>query len=234
MLLVGSWLEGRPAITRYLGTILVFSIVLVAAHPAFILIPIVGIILKIAAHTLGRVNLDYSFDAEKQDEHTRRIDAWELLAEGKKEWQVLSEQYNSNRKANAGAGRNINRVECKIHKGHPYYIKTNVDTIQVDLANKEKLIILPDKVFFVRKRKIGAIDYSDFRISVSTVRFAERDPVPKDATVVGQTWQYVNMNGTPNQRYRNNKQIPLCQYGQVFLRSSSGLNVELQISNLQI
>lgn len=218
---------------NFLGTIFVFAFVLMAAHPAFILLPIVGIVLKIAAHTLGRINLEYSFDAEKQDEHTRRIDAWELLAEGKKEWQILSEQYNSNRKINAGAGRSIKRVECKIRKGHPYYIKANVDTIQINLAHKEKLIILPDKVFFVRKRKIGAIDYSDFQISVSSVSFVERDTVPKDATVVGQTWQYVNKNGTPDQRYRNNKQIPLCQYGQVFLRSSSGLNVELQISSLQ-
>ncbi len=218
---------------NFIGTILLFSVILVVAHPVFILIPIVGIILKIAAHTLGRVNLEYSFDAEKQDEHTRRIDAWELLAEGKKEWQVLSEQYNSNRKVNAGAGRYIKRVECRIHKGHPFYIKTNVDTIQLDLAKKEKLIILPDKAFFVRKKKIGAIDYSDLRISVSSVRFVERDPVPKDATVVGQTWQYVNVNGTPDQRYKSNKQIPLCQYGQVILRSSSGLNIELQISNLQ-
>ena len=77
------------------------------------------------------------------------------------------------------------------------------------------------------------IDYSDFRINVSSVRFVEADPVPKDAQVVGQTWQYVNQNGTPDRRYKNNRQIPVCLYGQVFLRSSSGLNVELQISNIQ-
>ena len=68
---------------------------------------------------------------------------------------------------------------------------------------------------------------------MSSVRFVERNGVPKDAQVVGQTWQYVNKNGTPDQRFKNNKQIPVCLYGQVFLRSSSGLNVELQISNIQ-
>ena len=124
-------------------------------------------------------------------------------------------------------------MTCNIKKGRPYYINTNVDTIEIDLHNKETLIILPDKVFFVRKRKVGTIDYSDFRISVSSVRFVETDPVPKDAQVVGQTWQYVNKNGTPDQRYKNNKQIPVCLYGQVILRSASGLNVELQISNNQ-
>lgn len=218
---------------NWIGNLLLFGLVLTFVHPALVLVPIVGIILKIAAHTAGRVNLEYSFDAEKQDEHTRRIDAWQLLVEGDKEWQVLSEQFNSNTKVNAGAGRNLKRVECKIKKGHPYYIRTNVDTIEIRLHNKESLIILPDKVFFVRKRKVGMIDYSDFRISVSSVRFVERDGVPKDAQVVGQTWQYVNRNGTPDQRFKNNKQIPVCLYGQVFLRSSSGLNVELQISNIQ-
>lgn len=218
---------------NWIGNLLLFGIVLAFVHPALVLVPIVGIILKIAAHTAGRVDLEYSFDAEKQDEHSRRIDAWQLLVEGDKEWQVLSEQFNSNTKVNAGAGRNLKRVECKIKKGHPYYIRTNVDTIEIRLHNKESLIILPDKVFFVRKRKVGMIDYSDFRINVSSVRFVERDGVPKDAQVVGQTWQYVNRNGTPDQRFKNNKQIPVCLYGQVFLRSSSGLNVELQISNIQ-
>lgn len=218
---------------NWFGTILMWGLLLVPANPILILIPIVGVILKIAAHTAGRITLEYSFDPEKEDEHMRRIDAWQLLAEGKKEWQILSEQFNSNRKVNAGAGRSLKRTVCKIEKGHPYYIRTNVDTIQIALHKKERLIILPDKVFFVRKRKVGMIDNSDFRISVSSVRFVETDPVPKDAQIVGHTWQFVNKNGTPDKRYKSNRQIPVCLYGQVFLRSSSGLNIELQISNVQ-
>ncbi len=214
----------------FIGTLLLFTVILAVIHPVFLLIPLVGAILKIAAHTLGRVNLEYSFDAEKQDEHTRRIDAWELLVEGDREWQILPGN-NSGRKPNAEA--EIKRVECKVEKGHPYYINTNVDTIQISLANKEKLIILPDKVFFERKRKIDAIDYSDFRISVSSVQFVEREKVPGDATIVGETWQYVNRNGTPDRVKRNNKRIPICDYGRIFLRSKSGVNIELQISNLQ-
>jgi len=214
------------------GTILLWCFFLIAGHPAFILCPILGIILKVRARRGGRVNLEYTFDAEKQDEHNRRIDAWQLLAEGKKEWQILSEQFNSNTKTHAGAGRSLKRTECKITKGRPFYIQTNVDTVQIKLQ-KETLIILPDKVFIVRKRKVGTIEYSDFRISVSQIRFVEDEPVPKDAQVVGHTWKYVNKNGTPDQRYKGNKQLPVCLYGQVFLRSSAGLNVELQISNVQ-
>ncbi len=214
------------------STALMWISLLGFAQPVFFLLLVLGIVLKIMAHKSGRVDLEYSFDAEAQDEHDRRISAWQLLAEGKKEWQITSEQFNSNTKVHAGAGRSLNRVACQIQKGKPFYINTNVDTVQIKLK-KETLIILPDKVFLVRGSKVGMIDYNDFRIQTSEVRFVESEGVPGDAQVVGQTWQYVNKNGTPDRRYSNNRQLPICLYGQVFLRSSTGLNVEMQISNVQ-
>lgn len=218
---------------NWIGTILLWGTLLAFGNPVFWLLPIIGVILKVVARTSGRIDLEYSFDAEKEEEHLRRMDVWQLLVEGDKEWQILTEQQNANVRNHAGASRSLKRAECKIAKGHPFYIKTNVDTIQIILHNKESLIILPDKVLFVRKRKVGAIDYSDFRINVSSTRFVESDPVPKDAQIVGQTWQYVNKNGTPDRRHKDNKQFPVCMYGQITLRSASGLNVELHISNLQ-
>lgn len=218
---------------NWIGSVLLWGTIFAFGNPVFWFFPILGAILKVVARSSGRVNLEYSFDAEKEEEHLRRMDAWQLLVEGDKEWQILTEQLNANIKVNAGASRSLKRVECKITKGHPFYIKTNVDTIQIALHNKESLIILPDKVLFVRKRKVGAIDYSDFKISISSTRFVESESVPKDAQVVGQTWQYVNKNGTPDRRHKNNKQLPICMYGQIVLRSVSGLNVELHVSNLQ-
>ncbi len=218
---------------NWIGTILLWGTLLAFGNPVFWLLPIIGVILKVFARTSGRIDLEYSFDAEKEEEHLRRMDAWQLLVEGDKEWQILTEQQNANVRNHAGASRSLKRAECKIAKGHPFYIKTNVDTIQIILHNKESLIILPDKVLFVRKRKVGTIDYSDFIINVSSTRFVESDPVPKDAQIVGQTWQYVNKNGTPDRRHKDNKQFPVCMYGQITLRSASGLNVELHISNLQ-
>ena len=218
---------------NWIGTILLWGTLLAFGNPVFWLLPVAGVILKVVARTSGRIDLEYSFDAEKEEEHLRRMDAWQLLVEGDKEWQILTEQQNANVRNHAGASRSSKRAECKIAKAHPFYIKTNVDTIQIILHNKESLIILPDKVLLVRKRKVGAIDYSDFIINVSSTRFVESDSVPKDAQIVGQTWQYVNKNGTPDRRHKDNKQFPVCMYGQITLCSASGLNVELHISNLQ-
>ncbi|MPM13469.1 hypothetical protein SDC9_59826 [bioreactor metagenome] len=213
------------------STVLIVCAILIPAYPLLVVLPILGIILKIIAHKSGAVQLEYTLDDEKEDEYNRRIGAWQILAEGDKEWQVIQEAQVLNQKVNAGAGRNVKRIVCKIDKATPFYINTNVDTIQIKL-NKELLIFLPDKVFIIRKSKVGLINYEDVSIRISQTRFIESAPVPKDAVVVGSTWQYVNKNGTPDRRYRNNRQLPICQYGVVYLTSGTGLNVEMQFSNV--
>lgn len=217
----------------WIGNILLWGALLLFINPIFILLPAAGLVLKTVSHTVGRVALEYSFDLEKEEEHIRRMDAWQLLAEGKKEWQILSARPDPGGKGGPRKGKLLERADCKIEKGCPYYIKTNVETVQIRLHGKERLIILPDKVFFVRGRNVAMVDYPDFHIRVSSIQFAETDSVPEDAQVVGHTWKYVNQNGTPDRRYKNNAQIPLCLYSLVFLRSPSVLDVELQISNVQ-
>jgi len=216
------------------GNILMGCIILIIINPALIVLPILGVVLKVISRTKAVVNLEYSFDAEKEEEYTRRIDAWLILAEGEKEWQITAENHNSNTRVNAGASRSLGRVACSIKNGRPFYIRTNVETVEVKLK-KETLIILPDKVFVIRGRKVGLVDYKDFNISVSSTNFVESDSVPRDARVVGTTWQFVNQNGTPDRRYINNKELPICLYGTVRLSSASGagINVELMISNVQ-
>lgn len=213
------------------STVLIVCAILIPSYPVLAILPIIGIILKVVAHKSGAVQLEYTLDNEKEDEYNRRIGAWQILAEGDKEWQIIQEAYVSNQKVNAGAGRNVKRILCKIDKTTPFYINTNVDTIQIKLS-KEILIFLPDKVFIIRKSKVGLVNYEDVSIRVSQTRFIESDPVPKDAIVVGSTWQYVNKNGTPDRRYSNNRQLPICQYGVVYLTSGTGLNVEMQFSNV--
>lgn len=214
------------------GTGLIWCALLGILNPILLLIPVIGVILKIVAHTKGAVHLEYDFDAEKEDEHNRRIGAWIILAEGDKEWQIITEAHNSNTKVNAGASRSLNRKPCEVKKGTPFYLKTNVDVIQVKLQ-KELLLILPDKVFIIRGSKVGAESYDKVQIQISSSNFVESDPVPKDAQIIRYTWQYVNKNGTPDRRFSNNRQLPVCLYGVVRLTSPSGINVEIQVSNIQ-
>jgi len=43
-------------------------------------------------------------------------------------------------------------------------------------------------------------------------------------------WQYVNKNGGPDRRFRDNRQIPIARYGKVAFQSNSGLGAALVTS----
>lgn len=63
------------------------------------------------------------------------------------------------------------------------------------------------------------------------MRFHEDEDVPKDAEVVGYTWAKTNKDGSPDRRFKENYQIPVCLYGQIAFRSQTGVTEEYMVSN---
>lgn len=59
----------------------------------------------------------------------------------------------------------------------------------------------------------------------------EEGEIPTDAKITGKTWAKVNKNGTPDKRYKDNYQIPICTYGCIEIKSSTGLNETYCFSN---
>ena len=207
--------------------------VLLMAQPLFILLPITGIVLKILLHTKWKVNIDYTISEEIENEYKNRISAWTNLNNCGRLWQIIQFANVSNTKTNAGASRNINRVIFKFLQKTPFYLSTNVTAIQMKLKN-ETLILLPDKILIIRETRIGTVNYDSLYIDVGTVNFVESQSVPNDAHIVNYTWLYVNKNGGPDKRFKNNRQLPVCLYGRIIIKSPEGINIEFQCSNPNI
>lgn len=69
---------------------------------------------------------------------------------------------------------------------------------------------------------------------IGTIQYVETETVPGDAEVLKYTWNYVNNDGSPDKRYKNNIKLPICNYGAIYLNSESGLNINLHISNVEV
>ena len=93
---------------------------------------------------------------------------------------------------------------------------------------------MPDVLLVFEDESVGAVSYSDLESVVTKVHYVEKEDVPSDAKVVGYTWRYVRKDGGPDRRFKNNRQIPLCEYEQLAFTSASGLNETIQISRLGI
>ena len=114
-------------------------------------------------------------------------------------------------------------------KAEPPYVKTNIETIAVAVG-RQTLHFFPDRVLVYDPNGVGAVGYQELRIDVSETRFIENDSVPRDAEVVDRTWKYVNKSGGPDNRFKDNKELPVCRYEEITLSSQSGLNEVLQLS----
>ena len=78
------------------------------------------------------------------------------------------------------------------------------------------------------------IPYDDLDVWDSDTRFIESEQVPRDAEVVGETWQYVNKKGGPDRRFKNNRRLPIVRYGQLRFESSTGLDLDYQVSSREV
>ena len=213
---------------NFLSTVLIATIILIA-FPPVLLTAIAGIILKIIVHTKMKVPMEYSFDDESKAAYEAHSAIWMSLNKNRKFWQTISES-GLDKKTSGGASRGVNRISAQAISKLPFFVETNVQPFGLKLR-KQRVYFLPDKVLVVTMTNIGAINYSDIDMDFGVTRFVETDPVPKDAKIIGQTWLKVNKNGTPDKRFKNNRQVPVCEYGKILVTSNSGLHIELMCSN---
>ena len=195
-----------------------------------VLFPI-GILLKILIAKKWKLDLTYEMD----DINQKKFDALnEFLVElknNKRLWQIGSSIRVYNTKYNAGAGNNVSRTRVSIVKKMPWYIKHNIDVYCLNLKN-EKIYFTPDRMLiFKNMGGVGCRRYNDMVAGFSTTNFVETEIVPRDAEIVRYTWRYVNKSGGPDKRFNNNRQIPVCKYGEISLESEDGINILLECSN---
>ncbi|MCE5182858.1 MAG: DUF4236 domain-containing protein [Betaproteobacteria bacterium] len=175
------------------------------------------------------VVLFYDFDSDMEAAYAQLHTAASQLASCAAAWHIEASGKVHDRKYHAGASDLVRRKNTFIRKDEPPYVKTNIETVAVDVG-RQTLHFFPDRVLVYDQNGVGAVGYQELRIDVGATRFIESDSVPRDAEVVDRTWKYVNKSGGPDKRFKDNKELPVCRYEEITLSSQSGLNEVLQLS----
>ena len=68
---------------------------------------------------------------------------------------------------------------------------------------------------------VGSRKYNDMIANFSLTNFVETEFVPRDAEVVRYTWKYVNKSGGPDKRFKDNRKLPICYYGELRMQSTT-------------
>jgi hypothetical protein len=225
-----------------LVTILVFSLLLVVDifvfnYLGFLAITLCSLIfIPIAFYIDNKPQITvlfYDLDGELAKRFTTIQAACIALSQTNKIWRVESKQENYDWRRNAGAASLLSRNEIKICQSNPPYIKTNVDVWMIDI-DLIKLYFFPDYIFVLQDNKYGAVSYESLNAKCYSSNFIEYNTLPLDCQILNYTWQYVRKNGQPDKRFSNNRKIPIVLYGDLVLTSETGMNIHLQVSNLEL
>lgn len=152
----------------------------------------------------------------------------------KKIWQKTKSKRVNNSKYYGGAGNLVDRVPVKKVESDSLpspLIKTNVEIPHISLTNIN-LYFFPERLILKKGNKFAGVFYKNLEIKGVRTRFIEDEAVPKDATIIGSTWKYVNKSGGPDKRFNNNRQIPICQYSEYNIKGQNGINEIIMTSKV--
>jgi hypothetical protein len=145
-------------------------------------------------------------------------------------WHITSSSRTADYKYNAGATSLLKRTSIGCRPGTLGRLRLNIEPWSIPVG-PQQLLFLPDQLLVLEDSGLAGVPYDELSATTDVTRFIETEGQPRDARQVGSTWRYANKDGGRDRRFNNNRQIPIMEYGEIQLRSKSGMNIIVQVSS---
>jgi hypothetical protein len=138
----------------------------------------------------------YDLEPEVETAYERLHEAFGVLRSFLRIWHIAARPEVLERKYHAGASGVVKRQRVNVTNGSPPFVKANIEVPLVPVG-RQVLAFMPDRLLVFNSAAVGAIRYTDLSLDVTESQFVEEEAVHADATVVWNTWRYVNKKGVP-------------------------------------
>ncbi|WP_163406950.1 DUF4236 domain-containing protein [Flavobacterium ajazii] len=180
------------------------------------------------------VKLDIDFDSEIREKYEILLQVFTKLMGSQKIWDVTSAYFQDRVAARSSASTIVKKREVRFSIKSLPDIKSDFNALYFQNANGADLYFYPSFiVMYSNNSNFALIGIDEITFDQSYVRFTETGTIPKDSKIIDRTWAKVNKNGTPDKRFKGNYQIPVVKYGEIKLRTNTGLNEEYEFSNYE-
>jgi Protein of unknown function (DUF4236) len=184
-------------------------------------------------HDNFKLEVDFNFDNAIQNDYITMKKGFTLLTGVNSIWDVTTSQENDRVKTRSAAEISISRQKVSFAIASLDFLNTKYDALKMSNANGGDLFIYPGFIVMVDKRssEFGLVDFRDLRIEHHQQRFIEQEQCPPDTKIVDNTWRYVNKDGLPDKRFKDNYKIPIALYYDLSISTNKGFNERYQFSN---
>jgi hypothetical protein len=157
----------------------------------------------------------YEVDGETAARFERLAAAHRFSAQAHRAWHVEARSGTLTpyqRKVNAGAHSVVRHVPGSLTTSGPPVLVSNVLVPSLHTRTRS-VYFLPDRALVRQGREYAELPYASLFVNAVPQRFIESGAVPQDSRVVDTAWQYANVRGGPDRRFKNNRQLPVMLYG---------------------
>ncbi|WP_391856326.1 Atg14 domain-containing protein [Vibrio cidicii] len=179
-------------------------------------------------HKLG---LEVSLSSKLEAAFGTLDDRFSEVQKTKKVWDVTTSQSIDRIVERTTANNVIERKEVSLTRASNSKIQCDYKALRFENANGGDLHVFPQFLFIENDNDFALIDLLDVDIDFCITNFIENESVPSDAKVIDHTWAKSNKDGSRDKRFADNYQIPVVQYGELHLKSQSGLNEVYMLSH---
>jgi hypothetical protein len=225
-----------PVFALSAGVVLVVFVNLSPEPLRALVLAIVGLFIWLQLRKLDEarkmVHLTYALDSQAKSRYDALLHAIESLSTCAGIWRATSKQVTGNPKYSAGASSAVERVPVSFRRALPQNVQINLNVAGLDLGDQTAWF-LPDRVLLSSSASVGAVEYPTITCGLRPTIFVEDGPVPSDAQVLRTTWKHANRDGGPDRRFATNRQMPVVQYAELDIESSTGMFFLLHVSSLE-
>jgi hypothetical protein len=196
----------------------------------FVVATFIGLLLLLLSTKIRQPYLIYDIAPKKEKILQTFFDEISEIKESEKIWIVRTVNRHGDTRRNAGASASVSRSEVVFHQSFIDGIKTNVYIPNIG----KRLYFLPDIILYFSKDAIESIPYDKIEIQLVTSQFREDGYIPTDGKKIGSSWRFVNNDGSPDRRFKENRRIPIMKYCEIKIKSNDGPSFRIMTSNYKI
>lgn len=179
-----------------------------------------------------KIAISFESSDTSQRAYAAMVRAFDVLKSSIKKWDITADKATDQFAERTLATRSVNRHPVTFDFSSTDLIQFSGRAMRFENVNGDDILLYPGVAVIPRADGAFAlIDLRELQISSEYRRFHEEEGVPSDSRIDGYTWAKTNKNGSPDRRFKNNYQIPICVYGNITFHSQTGVTEEYMVSH---
>jgi hypothetical protein len=184
---------------------------------------------------LTAIATEIHIDKQQAEPYYKMRDAFSSLCECKKIWDVLAHRAVNQLVERSQAVEAVRQQEVTFSLRSCELIQWDHSVPHLPNQDGGEMYIYPGFILYrASKEAFALLDPVDVSMNLVGCRFIGVEAaIPDDAKIVGKTWEKSNKDGTPDRRFKDNRQVPVAFYADLSLTTPDGLNERFHFSNVE-